>query len=186
MQPSMKSCGGPSPQKPAAPPGTQPAWMVHAETQTCSSSQAPLWADEQFAFLRLSRPPGHASDEEVCVQPHAQQRTWSKMEELPSRQVHAGRHAAAAAASPQCYPPTIIFSAPAPKALSTQQSAPASITSPLPQAMDHTHGGACGNAAASDGTHTGHSRKASSHRSSGGADSVHGRGKASTANAAAM
>ena len=80
MQPSMKSCGGPSPQKPAVPPGAQPAWMVHAETQTCSSSQAPLWADEQFAFLELSRPPGHARDEEVCVQPHAQQRTWSKVQ----------------------------------------------------------------------------------------------------------
>ncbi|KAL0039055.1 hypothetical protein WJX77_006537 [Trebouxia sp. C0004] len=151
MQPSMDPCAGPSPQKPAVRPGTQPAWMVHAETQTCSSSPAPLWADEQFTFLELSRPPGHAGDEEECVQPHAQQRSWSKMEGLPSRHVHAGRHAAAAAASPQRYPPTIIFSAPAPEALSTQQPAAASITTPLPQAVDHTHGVACGNAAALDG-----------------------------------
>jgi len=95
VQPSMDPCGGPSPQKPAAPPGTPPAWMVHAETQTCSSSQAPLWADEQFAFLELSRPPSHAGDEEECaelsrppgragdeeehVQPHAKQRSWSKV-----------------------------------------------------------------------------------------------------------
>ncbi len=53
--------------------------MVHAETQTCSSSQVPFWADEHFAFLELSRPPGHAGDEEECVQPHAQQRSWSKV-----------------------------------------------------------------------------------------------------------
>ncbi len=109
----------------------------------------------------------------------------AQMEELPSRHVHAGRHAAAAAASPQWYPPTIIFSAPAPEALATQQSAPASITTPLPQAVDLTYGVACGNAAASGGTHTGHSRTARSHRSSGGADAVRGKGKASTANAAA-
>ncbi|KAL0029231.1 hypothetical protein WJX79_004267 [Trebouxia sp. C0005] len=139
MQPSVALYGGPSPQKPAAHSGSEPAWMVHAETQTCSSSQLPLWADEQLAFLQLSRPPGHAGDDEECVQPHAQQRSWSKMEELPSRHIHAGRHAAAAAAaSPQRYPPTIVFSAPAPEALSRQQSAPASGTTPLPQAVDHT------------------------------------------------
>ncbi len=96
MQPSMDPCGGPSAQKPGGPPATPPAWMVHAETQTCSSSQAPMWADEQFAFLELSRPPGHARDEEECielsrppghageeeeyVQPHAKQRSWSKVE----------------------------------------------------------------------------------------------------------
>ena len=79
MQPSMGPGGGPSAQKPAVPPGTTPAWMVHAETQTCSSSQVPLWANEQFAFLELSRPPGHAGDEEERVQPHAQQRSWSKV-----------------------------------------------------------------------------------------------------------
>ena len=79
MQPSMDPCGGPSPQKPAAPPGTQPAWMVHAETHTCSASQVPLWADEQFAFLELSRPPGHVGDEEECVQPHAKHCSWSKV-----------------------------------------------------------------------------------------------------------
>ncbi|DBA69654.1 TPA: hypothetical protein ACH3X2_012712 [Trebouxia sp. C0005] len=186
MQPSVDLHGGPSPQKPAAHSGSEPAWMVHAETQTCSSSQVPLWADEQLAFLQLSRPPGHAGDDEECVQPHAQQRSWSKMEELPSRHIHAGRHAAAAAAaSPQRYPPTIVFSAPAPEALSRQQSAPASGTTPLPQAVDHTRNIACGSAAASDGTHTGHSRAARSHRSRGGADAVCGKGKANTANAAA-
>ena len=111
----------------------------------------------------------------------------AQMEELPSRQVHAGRHAAAAAAaSPQRYPPTIIFSAPAPEALTKQNPAPASNSTPLPQSVDQTHGVASGNAAASDGTHTSLSRTARSHRSSGsGADAVRGRGKASTANAAA-
>ncbi len=80
MQPSMDPCAGTSPQKPAVRPGTEPAWMVHAETQTCSSSQAPLWADEHFAFLELSRPPnGHAGDEEQCMQPHAKQPSWSKV-----------------------------------------------------------------------------------------------------------
>ncbi len=108
----------------------------------------------------------------------------AQMEELPSRHVHAGRHAAAAA-SPQRYPPTIIFSAPAPESVSTQQSAPASITVPLLQVVDHTHGVACGYAAASDGTHTDHSSTARSHRSSSGADAVRGSGKASTANVTA-
>ena len=38
-----------------------------------------MWADEQFAFLELSRRPGHAGDEEECVQPQAQHRSWSKV-----------------------------------------------------------------------------------------------------------
>jgi len=110
-----------------------------------------------------------------------------QMEEFPSRQVHAGRHAAAAAAaaSPQRYPPTIIFSAPAPEALTKQNPAPASNTTPVPPSVDQTHGVASGNAVVSDSTHTGHSRAARSLRSSSGADAVRGRGKASTANAAA-
>ena len=52
------------------------AWMVHAETQTCATSQSPVWADEQFSFLELQPLPD--SDNGTSAPPH-QQPAWSKV-----------------------------------------------------------------------------------------------------------
>lgn len=32
---------------------SEPVWAMNAEVQTCSTSQAPVWADNQFSCLEL-------------------------------------------------------------------------------------------------------------------------------------
>ena len=80
LQQSTDSRDTPSPQKPVVSPRPESAWMVNAETQTCASSQPPLWADHQFTFLELRPPANGAKDEQggESAKPRDQRRSWSK------------------------------------------------------------------------------------------------------------
>ena len=60
--------------------------MVHAETQTCSPVNTPLWADEQFAFLEFVAQPDSAvhDGQQTKAESGNEPQTWSKVCNIPA------------------------------------------------------------------------------------------------------